>query len=198
MVWKSPADFDRVDLFYGAIMAFLGRSHHRKCGSCVGVILGDWSTSARDKKRRKGKTTGFLCEENLRSWRNWESYLCALALPHGCVLPLPKPLSPQGCLISVRVMVSFLRCIALTSPGSLGVWDGLCLVITSRSAPAGWVCLPSFCLYRMQAHICTLDCSSGAWCWAAWAFGSFIPCFLTLTFIVSWIWDIIIYVLSIL
>lgn len=165
----------------------------RKWGSCGGGMLGDSWTSVRDKKQRKGKTAGLLCEESFGSWRVWGSHTCALALLHGCVLPLPRPLSPQGCLISMPGMVSLLRYIAFTSSGSLGVWDGLCLEITS------WMGLPpSFSLHRMQAHHVPLRCFSGAWCQAAWALGSFIPCFLALTFIVSRIWDIIIYVLFIL
>lgn len=175
------------------MMVFLWRSCHRKWGTYMGVMLWDSSTSVRDKKQRKGKITGFLCEESLGSWRDWESHTCALALPHGYVLPLPRPLAPQGWLLSMQVMVSLLRCIAFTSSGSLGVWDGLCLEITSISVQAGWVCLPPFSLYRIQAHYLHARSFSGVWCWAAWALGCFIPCFLTLTFIIPRIWDIIIY-----
>lgn len=124
-VWDSSADLNRVDLFYVAVMLFHWRSWYRKWGSCVGVMLWDSSTSVRDKKQRKGKITGFLWKEILGIWRNWESRMCALALPHGCALPLPRPLSPQGCLASMCMMVSLLRGIAFTSSGSPGVWDGL-------------------------------------------------------------------------
>lgn len=128
-----------MDLFYVAMMVLLWRSCHRKWSSCVGVIMWDLPISIRDKKQRKGKITGFVCEESLGSWRDWESHMCALALPHGCVLPLPRPLSPQGCL-SMQVTVSLLRCTAFTCSGSLAVWDGL--FADKEHICASWVGLP--------------------------------------------------------
>lgn len=143
-MWKSSADFSKVGPFYVSVMLFLLRSCHRKWGSYVGVMLWDSSTSVRDKKQRTGKITGFLCEENLGSWRDWENHTHALALPHGYVLPLPRPLAPQGWLLGMQVMVSFL-CIAFTSSGSPGGL-GWAVFGDNEHICESWVDLPpTFC-----------------------------------------------------
>lgn len=77
------------------------------------------------------------------------SSLCQDTYHHGAASP------------GMQVTVSPPRCIAFPHPGSLGVWDGLCLEVTSLSLQAGWVFVPPSSA-ECKPTLCVLYVSQGS------------------------------------